>query len=240
MINIAVTENFGDVSDSVRDMFRKQIPYSAFLALNSTMYLATQDVRKAMPYFIEGGPVGFTKRGFQYEKAKSKRNMRARMFIPDAQWKYMRWQVDGGDQKWRRSVVGGFNPVKGRIKRNKYGNIPGFKRKISLWKESAMRGGGGWGSTPGPLKGALGKTVFVKQMTMKSGKSILGVWKRRGKRNLELIGSFDHDPIRYNRPKVPFHKYGRRFILKRFSRQFSKKFNQVMQQQAKRMARNAS
>ena len=234
MLNVNVTNNFGDVSAEVRAMFEKQIPYSALLGLNSAMFKATQDVRKTMPFFIEGGPVAFTKRGFQYTKAKNKRNLRAKIFIPDEQWEYMRFVVDGGDQGWSRSIVGGFNPVGGRVKRNKYGNIPGYHKKNKLWRELAQRAGAkrSSGQVATPLKKTLSNKSFVGYVKSRTGGSILGVWERKPRRGgLKLIGSYDHSLISYGAGRVPFRKFAIRFGVKRFRREFRKKFEQVMKAQ---------
>lgn len=231
MLDVSLDINLDGIVDDVSEVMLRQVPYAAYLALNETVFKTSVDLRKkTLPYFIQGGPVAFTKRGVQYKKAKSKRELVASVFIPDAQWKYMMWVVDGGTKRWGRSRHGIGVPIQENMRFNKYGNIPGRKRKEKLWREILNRGGG---VTATPLQGQLGKNEFIG----KSKGGIVGLWKRtgpdgRGKPILKVY--FTHEGVPYSQ-SVPFAAKARLFGQKRFRKAFNKKLQQVVEREAKRL-----
>jgi len=143
-----------DIIDEMDDLFKRQVPFAAHLALNESVFKGSVSVKKALPYFIQGGPVPFTARGVQYRKSKSKRDLTASIYIPDDQWKYMRWIVDGGTKRWTKSKHGIGKPIYANTRFNKYGNIPGRKRKEAVWREILNRSKKG--TVAVPMKGQGG------------------------------------------------------------------------------------
>ena len=225
-LNIKLKINLDGIVDELNDTFLKQIPFVSMLALNETVFKTAADVKKTMPYFIQGGPIPFTKRGVQYKKAKSKRHLHAEVFIPDAQWKYMRWVIDGGTKRWNKSKHGIGVPVNARL--NKYGNIPGRKRKEGTWRDLLNQKRG----QAGAPRGKLGKNEFVGTV-----KGITGVWKRLGKGGrsaLQLLVSISRDPADY-KSSFPFRKFATKFGRKHFKKSFNKKLLQVINKEAKRL-----
>lgn len=230
-IDLTIKVNFDEVIDEMEDVFTKQIPFASMLALNETAFKVTGDLKEAMPFYIQGGPIPFTKRGVQYIKAPDKRNLRASIFIPDAQWKYMQWIVDGGNKKWSQSHHGISVPIQENVKFNKYGNIPGKKRKESLWREILNRKGKGRTATP--VKGALNKKQFIATIG-----DITGLWERTGGRknkSTKLLMVFTHESIEYRKGRFPFEKLAIKFVNKRFRRTFNKKFQQIIRKESKRL-----
>lgn len=231
MLDVNLDINLDSIIDEVDDAVLKQIPYASFLALNQAVYEATQDVKaKVLPYFIEGGPVAFTKRGVQYKKAPNKHNLKAVVFIPDAQWKYMMWVIDAGTKRWNKSRHGIGVPIQKNVRFNKYGNIPGRHRKEQLWREILNRGKG---TTAVPMRGVLGRNEFIG----KSKGGVIGLWKRTGAdgRGAPILKVFfTKGGVKY-RPTVPFKAKASQFGYKRFRKAFNKKLQQVLEREAKRL-----
>lgn len=219
-LDLTIELDLDHIIDWMDDIYLRQIPYAAQLALNESVFKASNDLKGTVSYFIEGGATPFTKRGFQYKKAKSKRELTASIFIPDTQWDYMRWVVDGGTQKWNQSPVGGLKPIYENTRFNKYGNIPGRARKAPLYREILKRGKG---RAATPLKGGIGKKQFVGTVG-----DTTGVWTRTNKgHKLKLNIAINKEPVKY-RARFPFIKFAHRFIFKRFNKSFPKKFAQVL------------
>jgi len=213
-INLKI--NLDDIADELDDIVLKQVPYAAFLALKDTVFKTARDVKKALPYFIQGGPVAFTARGVQFKKPPNKHTLHAEVFIPDEQWKYMQWVIDGGVKKWNRSEHGISMPV--NVKFNKYGNIPGKKRKEGLWRGKLDSGGG----------------VLTKKQFVGTIKGITGLWQRTGgKRNpsVKLLVSFSHDPVNY-KGRFPFRKKVTEKVKKYFRPIFNKKLVDVVNRES--------
>jgi len=63
MVDITLKVNLDTVIDEMNDLFKKQVPFAAYRAINASVYKGSVDVKKAMPFFMQGGPVPFTDRG---------------------------------------------------------------------------------------------------------------------------------------------------------------------------------
>ncbi len=226
MVDITLKVNLDTVIDEMNDLFKKQVPFAAYRAINESVYKGSVDVKKAMPFFIQGGPVPFTARGVQYEKAKSKRDLRASIYIPDAQWKYMRWIVDGGVKRWSKSRHGIGKPIYANTKFNKYGNIPGRKRKESAWREALNRG---TGKTLTPLKSGMGKNEFVGTLKRSGQKAI---FKREGKTKLKLLMVFSKEAS-YGKGRFPFQKFAIKYVVKSFPRNFNRMLVDIVNKESK-------
>ena len=231
MVDVTLKIDLDDVIDEMSDLAKKQVPYAAFLALKETAYKVSVAVKKDLPYYIEGGPIGFTARGVRYINPKSKRDLMAAVYIPKDQWKYMRWVVQGGTKRWNRSEFGIGKPIYANTRFNKYGNIPGRKRKEGLWREILKRGKG---TSAIPMKGNLQKGQFIKDF----GKGP-ALWKRLGKGGndggkIKLLMTFDREAY-YGRPRFPFQKITVMHTHKMYGAFFNKHLKRVVNNESKRL-----
>ena len=229
MVDITLKIDLDDIVDDLDDMVKRQVPFAAHLALNESVFKGSVSVKKALPYFIEGGPVPFTARGIQYRRSKSKRDLTASIFIPDAQWKYMRWIVDGGRKQWNKSRHGIGKPLYANVRFNKYGNIPGRKRKEKVWRTMLNQLGG----TQGVPQGRLGKNEFIGTVG-----ETTGLWKRLGKggrTKLQLQVKFDHEPVNYAKGRFPFQKFAIKAVTKSFPRNFNKRLTEIVNRESKNL-----
>lgn len=220
MLDITMELDFDGIIDEVDALAVRQIPFVSKLALDEAAFKTANQLKKTVNYFIQGGAVSFTKRGFRYIKAPSKRQLVAVVYIPDEQWKYMRWVVSGGNKVWLKSRHGIGKPIYDNVRFNKYGNIPGRRRKEAMWRTLLNAGGGAKG---------LGKNEFIGTI-----RGVTGLWRRRNPKPPELLVVFDHKPVAY-RSQFPFYKFSKKFAVKFFNRAFSKKLIQVMNSENKRL-----
>jgi hypothetical protein len=222
MLDIEFTINLDGIIDDIDDLFRRQIPWVANSALNESVFKGSTDLKKALPYFIQGGAVPFTKRGVQYLKSKDKMHPYAEIFIPDAQWKYMQWVIDAGVKRFNRSREGGSKPIYSNVKFNKYGNIPGRRRKEAQWRKNFGK--------PVDQQTGLGKNQFIGTV-----RGVTGLWKRVRNR-VELLVLFDFKPVNYGtRGRFPFRKFAIKYVSKHFKRSFNKKLQQLVIRESRRL-----
>lgn len=223
-MDMTLTIDLDSIIDDIDNLFKRQVPYAAYLALNESVYKGSLDVKKKLPYFIQGGPVPFTARGVKYLKAPSKRNLVASIYIPDAQWKYMRWVIDGGRKQWNKSNHGIGKPIYANTRFNKYGNIPGRRRKEAVWR-------GLLDSKKGTGAG-LGKNEFIGTVH-----GVTGLWKRLGKggrKKLQLKMVFDNKPVTYHK-RFPFTKFSTQYVEKHFPRNFNRRLIEVVNRESKKL-----
>lgn len=225
MLNIKLNVNLDDIIDDLDDLVKRQVPYAAYLALNESVYKGSVDVKKALPFFIQGGPVPFTARGVQYEKAPNKHTLRASIFIPENQWKYMRWVVDGGVKAWSQSEHGIGTPIYKNTRFNKYGNIPGRKRKERVWREMLSQFNG----RQGVPQGKLLKKQFIADPKGKGP----AIWERR-KGGIKLLMTFN-DRAGYGKGRFPFHKFAIKYVTKSFPRNFNRHLLAVVNRESKKL-----
>lgn len=230
MVDIALKIDLDDIIDDLDNLIKKQVPFVASKALNSSVYKGSTLTKKAMPFFIQGGPVPFTARGVRYTKS-NKRDLRASIYIPDDQWKYMRWIVDGGTKQWTKSRHGIGKPIYKNTRFNKYGNIPGRKRKEAVWREILNRSSKG--TVAIPMKGQLGKGEFISDRTGKGP----ALWKRvgRGKNTqLKLLMTFDRK-AQYGKGRFPFHEFNVKYVTKYFPRNFNRYLEDIVNRESKKL-----
>lgn len=220
MLELELELDFDEIIDEVDAFASRQLPYASKLALDETVFKTANQLKQTVNYFIKGGAVPFTKRGFRYIKAPSKRQLVAAVYIPDEQWKYMRWVVSGGNKVWMKSRHGISKPIYDNVRFNKYGNIPGRRRKEAIWRTLLNAGGG--------TKG-LGKNEFIGTIG-----GITGLWKRNNPKPPTLLIIFDHKPVAYE-SQFPFHKFSKQFAIKFFKKAFNRKLVQVMNAENKRL-----
>ena len=229
MVDITLTVDLDDIIDDLDNMVKRQVPFAAYLALNESVFKGSVDVKKVLPKYIQGGPVPFTARGAQYKRAPNKRSLVASIFIPDDQWDYMRWIVDGGTKRWTKSRHGIGKPVYDNMRFNKQGNIPGRKRKEKIWREMLNQIKG----SPGVPQGKLAKGEFIAD---KAGKGF-ALWKRvGGKRNpkLKLLMVYDRT-AEYGKNQFPFQRLAIKFVAKSFPVNFNKHLVDVVNKESKKL-----
>lgn len=104
--------------ESLNKKAKKQIPFAAASALNSTAFKIRRDEQRAMDKHLDR-PTPFTKRGVRVRKA-TKRNLIAYVYIAEIQAGYLKYAVHGGRRKPNKRAIP--LPVGQRV--NKYGNMP--------------------------------------------------------------------------------------------------------------------
>lgn len=128
---ISIKSDIKPIAKWLTAVQKKQIPFAASQAINSTLFDARPAMQKQMEQQLDR-PTPFTIRGIRVEKA-TKRSMRGKIYITPVVWEYLQWQVKGGAKRGGNVV-----PLASK-KLNKYGNIAG-KRK-GLLKGKAQRFG---------------------------------------------------------------------------------------------------
>jgi hypothetical protein len=119
--SISVRSDFQEVRRYLSSVQRRQLPFATSLALNRT----AADVRKSLQQGLHRDldrPTRFTTQGIQFFRA-TKRNLTAVVFIEAKRYEYLRLNIEGGTRRPKRRVI-----LIGLGKRNRYGNIPGFRQ----------------------------------------------------------------------------------------------------------------
>ena len=106
---------------------KKQIPYAAAQAINSTLFDIMKAEKAQMPEKLDR-PTPFTMKAFRINKAK-KTELVGDIHITRERWKYLKYQVEGGTRTGNIGV-----PTR-NAKLNKYGNIP-MRRKGLIKKKN--------------------------------------------------------------------------------------------------------
>ena len=97
--------------------FADQIPFVTAQALTKTAVDARQAVQGQILRDIDK-PTPFTIRAPRFKPA-NKRNLTAAVYIPDKQWNYLKYIIEGGVKRPRgRALAVGAN-----VRRNQYGNV---------------------------------------------------------------------------------------------------------------------
>lgn len=106
MINITVKDGLKSVSDYVRQLPAKQIPFATSLAINRTAIKAKQDLEAEIPKAFDR-PTKYTQNSL-YIKTSNKRDLRARVWVKDDTFKgtpaskYMGPEIFGGRRRHKR------------------------------------------------------------------------------------------------------------------------------------------
>jgi len=130
---------------------KKQIPYAAAQAINSTLFDVMKAEKAQMPKKIDR-PTSFTMNAFFINKAK-KTELVGDIHITPERWKYLKYQVEGGTRTGNVLV-----PTK-NAKLNKFGNIKGLRGGLKLKKNQ--------------YKGKIGNTYGVWEKTKRGTKLII-------------------------------------------------------------------
>ncbi|KKL24154.1 hypothetical protein LCGC14_2418140, partial [marine sediment metagenome] len=123
---------------------KKQIPFATARAITQTLNIAKKDVIRQLDKDIDR-PTPFTRRGFRVDGA-NKQTLSGRLFILPKQNSYLQYQIFGG-VRLPKGVALTLRPAKpgpGRIKLNRFGNIPpsqAAKAQLAKGAFSATIGG---------------------------------------------------------------------------------------------------
>lgn len=116
-----------DVSGALReldDRQRNQIPFAMSQAINDTVREGREQAQQGMRRDLDR-PTPWTQKGVLF-KTSTKRKLAGAVYIAPNRWEYLKFQIEGGTERPK----GRFIPI-GLGRRNKYGNIPGWRTKIS-------------------------------------------------------------------------------------------------------------
>lgn len=102
----------------MRMLHSEQVPFATASALTRTAQDAANELNAVMPRYIDR-PTPFTQKAFTQSRA-TKRDLRAVVFAKDAQAKYLRYQILGGNRTPDKLA----NKLPSTINLNEFGNIP--------------------------------------------------------------------------------------------------------------------
>lgn len=149
-----------DTVKALNDIQKKQLPFAIAQALTWTAKDVAKDEAKATAVHFDM-PTPFTRKAFAITPA-TKRNLVAYVFIKDHQWKYLKYQVDGGvrSPKGRAIPI----PTSNLTDRNRFGNM----RKTQL--RQLLR-------HPDTFSGVV--------------KGVGGIWHRTARGNVQLLVAWE-------------------------------------------------
>jgi len=125
VLTVSVKHSIADVRKTLDNIAQKQMPFAIAKALTQTAKAVAGMESKALPGELDK-PTPFTMRAFGTMPA-TKQRLIATVFIKREQWKYLRYQVEGGERRpAKRAVV-----IPEGLRVNQYGNMPkGAIRKL--------------------------------------------------------------------------------------------------------------
>lgn len=173
-MKIDIRNNLADVERGLSDFARKQLPFAASLAINRALTDVQDNSVKRLRRVIDR-PTPFTLRAFVIKRA-SKGRLSGSVFARPVQRDYLRLLETGGTREPDGKAI----LVPGKIRLNKFGNIP---------RKGTARAAG----RAGAFVGKAGR------------RDRAGVWQRIGKgrgRSLRLLVGFE-DKARYA-PRLGF------------------------------------
>lgn len=106
------------------DRQRRQIPFALSQAINDTVVEGREQAQQGMRRDLDR-PTPWTQKGVLFKRS-SKRNLQGAIYIAPNRWEYLQYQIEGGTERPKSRFI----PI-GLGRRNKYGNIPGWRTKIS-------------------------------------------------------------------------------------------------------------
>jgi hypothetical protein len=145
------------VTKHLSKMQKKQIPFAAAQAINSTLFDVMKAEKAQLPKKLDR-PTPFTMKAFKINKAK-KTELVGDIHITPERWKYLKYQVEGGTRTGNIGV-----PTK-NAKLNKYGNIP-MRRKGLIKKKNQFI------ATKGNISGVWEKTRSGLKLIVAFEKSV--------------------------------------------------------------------
>lgn len=134
MIKISVKVDIDRATQWLTGLQREQIPFAVAKALTQTAKDAQAELQAQLPVHLDK-PVPFTNRAFAIEPATKSRPTAA-VFIKEAQWKYLQYQVKGGTRLPKNKAL--VEPV--NVALNQYGNMPRNKVRALLARKDVFVG----------------------------------------------------------------------------------------------------
>lgn len=214
MRNVNVTVDFDEVTLFTENL-KKKAAFTTSWAINRVIPRTTKYLKNQMNTQLEGGALGFTKSGLQYDKASYKfSNLKTRsantgVIYFEKKRFYMKEVISGGTKRARNKRIP--EPITKNIRLTKAGNIPrnfqqqaianqtqGFKR-LSFYTKRKVNG-----RTVGPVLTSSSRKRFkdiwvgtpqpplkgpygIYKNDKKGGPPKLMVMYKRGKRNQRKI-----------------------------------------------------
>ncbi|QKL71445.1 hypothetical protein HI806_09205 [Ralstonia solanacearum] len=125
MLAFSVKHNIADVQRTLSKAAKQQLPFAIAKGLTQTAKATQDKLTSALPRQLDK-PTPFTMRAFGVTAATKQRQL-ATVFIKPDQWKYLKYQVEGGVRRpAKRAVI-----VPESMRLNQYGNMPkGAVRKL--------------------------------------------------------------------------------------------------------------
>ena len=208
MISIKIKVDTKRVKRFLSNVEKKQIPFATARAITQTLNIAKKDVIRQLDKDIDR-PTPFTRRGFRVDGA-NKQNLRGRLFIMPKQNAYLQYQIFGG-LRTPRGTAFALRPAKpghGRIRLNRFGNIPpGQQARAQIAR-------GAFSATIGGVAG-----IWKAPTKTKSGKL------RKGSR-MQLLLAYERQAV--YRPRYRFFERGQNSIRVNWPRTFEKSFRDAL------------
>ncbi|XLV72916.1 hypothetical protein ACKZDW_10360 [Ralstonia syzygii subsp. celebesensis] len=118
MLAFSVKHNIADVQRTLSKAAKQQLPFAIAKGLTQTAKVTQDKLTSALPRQLDK-PTPFTMRAFGVTAATKQRQL-ATVFIKPDQWKYLKYQVEGGVRRpAKRAVI-----VPESMRLNQYGNMP--------------------------------------------------------------------------------------------------------------------
>lgn len=120
VLRISVKSEVKAVQKSLKNLKQKDLPFAISKGINDTLFLVKRKINKDMDAVFRGGATPFTKKGLLYQKS-NKENLTGIMYLDSSQYKYLKYQMDGGV----RTQSDGFVPIpyRNRVSLTKFGNL---------------------------------------------------------------------------------------------------------------------
>lgn len=208
MISIQIKADTKRVKRFLSKVQKKQIPFATAKAITQTLNVAKKDVIKQLDKDIDR-PVPFTRRGFRVDGA-NKKTLTGRLFILPKQNEYLKFQIFGG-VRMPKGVSLALRPAKpgaGRIRLNRFGNIPPAQMA------RAQLAKGAFSATIGGVAG-----IWKAPTKTKSGKL------RKGSR-MQLLLAYERQAV--YRPRYRFFERGQNSIRVNWPRIFNRSFKDAL------------
>jgi len=130
----SIRSNIQAVRNTLNDVAKRQLPFAIARALTATAKDVQGVLTTALPRQLDK-PTPFTMKAFAVTPA-TKQSLTAKVYIKPAQWKYLRYQIEGGVRKPNKRVL----IVPKAIRLNQYGNMQRGAIKKLLTKAKVFSG----------------------------------------------------------------------------------------------------
>jgi hypothetical protein len=197
-MQISVKDNIKEVTKSLNNIQKKQIPYATATALTFTAKDGSAYANKATVKFIDR-PNPFTKKAFRYIKA-TKQLLTSVILAKDLQDKYLTYIVEGGTRNKKTGKPYPVSASKGLL--DAYGNFgKGYSRIRSAKKK---------------------KNRFIANI-----RGTQGLWERLDNNKLKLLAGFEQRNVSYKK-SFPIYELLTRFVQREFTRKFTRSLSNAL------------